>query len=106
MYVEIDDSTALEMLVDRVKFWDDDSLVVALYEEMYENMIDNGFFNGGEFDVNSIVDNDYVNWCTIYYKGDDGYEDIIIAWNGRYNDVDGIGYIEAECDGAFLVRSY
>ena len=36
MLVKIDNETALEMLVDRVKFWTQDNEVIGLYEKMYK----------------------------------------------------------------------
>ena len=63
--VKIDEETLLDMLVDRVEHWTDDSDVVELYSKYYENMVYGGCFEGAEFDVMSIVDNDYVNWLTV-----------------------------------------
>ena len=62
MTVNIDDDTALDMLVDRVRFWTDDDDVVELFAKYYESCIFNGLFEGSDFNVMSIVDNDYVNW--------------------------------------------
>jgi hypothetical protein len=63
--VKIDEADLLDMLVDRVKYWTDDDEVIELYSKYYENMVYGGCFEGAEFDVMSIVDNDYVNWCTV-----------------------------------------
>ena len=59
--VEIDEDTAIEMLVDRVRYWTDDNDTIELFEQYYTNMVEGGCFDGGEFNVMSIVDNDYVN---------------------------------------------
>ena len=59
--VELDEGTAVDMLVNRVRYWTDDEEVIELFEQYYENMVDNGCFSGSNFDVMSIVDNDYVN---------------------------------------------
>ena len=61
MIVTIDNDTALEMLMDRVCFWTDYDEEIALYEQYYTKAIENGDFNGMEFDVQTIVDNDYIN---------------------------------------------
>lgn len=112
MFVKIDEDVALEMLVNRVKFWTDDKTTIALFESMYENYIDGGCFDNAEFDVMLIVDNDYINWCDIISEGDEAYEDIKALFdeqglgdisceyelNHRYS------FIEAEYDGSFLVR--
>lgn len=63
--VQIDEDTAIEMLVDRVKYWTDDSDTIELFEEYYTNMVEGGCFDGGEFNVMAIVDNDYVNNTSI-----------------------------------------
>lgn len=106
MYCEIDNDLALDMLMDRVEVWTDDITTKELYEQMYEHAIDEGLFDGGEFNVMSIVDNDYINWCTVYEEEDEEYKNIKTVWDNDERDVDGIGYIEAEADGAFLIRSY
>ena len=63
--VQIDEDKALDMLMDRVREWRSDSTTLELFEKMYENYIDNGCFEGCEFDVMQIVDNDVINWCTV-----------------------------------------
>ena len=105
MYVEIDNYDALEMLMDRVRHWEDDYEIIELYEQMYERMIDEGCFNGGEFNVMSIVDNDIVNWCSVISEGDDEYEEVKSAWEDTGFMLDW-GSIEAESDGVFLVRNF
>lgn len=112
MLVKIDNGIALGMLLDRLEFWTDDHTVYRLYEEMYDNYIESGVFDSGEFDVMQIVDNDYINWCKVIGEGEDGYEGIKELY-----DRDGLGdisceedlnggysFIEAEYDGCFLVR--
>lgn len=110
MLVNIDNDMALEMLLDRLEYWTDDHTTYRLYESMYENYIDNGCFEGGEFDVMAIVDNDYVNWCTVISEGDEAYEDIKKLYDEQgcgdisCDNEHGYGYIEAEYNGSFLVR--
>lgn len=65
MYVNIDNYDAIEMLVERVKYWTDDDDTIELFEQYYTHMVEGGCFDGGNFDVMSIVDNDYVNNLTI-----------------------------------------
>ena len=113
MLVKIDDAIALDMLLDRLEFWTQDHTTYRLYEQMYESYIDSGVFESGEFDVCQIVDNDYINWCSVIGEGDEGYEGIKELF-----DRDGVGdiscesdlnggwsFIEAEYDGSFLVRA-
>ena len=66
--VKIDELTALDMLCERVRFWRSGEQA-ELFDKMYENYVYNGFFEDGEFDVDLIVDNDVVNYCSII--GDD-----------------------------------
>lgn len=73
--VELDEDTALDMLVERVKYWTNDEDELDLFEQMYDSYICGGCFDGGEFNVMRIVDNDYVNWCSIIYKEDTNKED-------------------------------
>ena len=70
MLVRIDEEQAVEMLVERVSYWTQDSEVIALYEKMYTNYVYGGVFDGGEFDIMVIVDNDYINYTRIISEGD------------------------------------
>lgn len=63
--VQIDEDTAIDMLVDRVKHWTDDDDTIELFEQFYTNRVEGGCFDGADFDVMSIVDNDYVNNTSI-----------------------------------------
>mgnify|MGYP003303909358 FL=1 len=80
---------------------------------MYENYIDNGCFDGGTFNVMAIVDNDYINWCTVINEDDEAYEDIKKLYDEQgLGDIScedelnhGYSFIEAEYNGNFLVRS-
>ena len=110
MLVKIDEDTAIEMLMDRVSQWTEDEEVQELYRKMYENYIYDSVFDGGEFDVNAIVDNDYVNWCDALCEGDDLYEEIKAIYDEQglgdcsCESESGISYIEAEYHGIFLIR--
>lgn len=111
--IRIDEETALDMLMDRVEHWTDDPTTKGLFRDMYDSYISGGVFSGGDFDVMSIVDNDYVNWCTVISEGDEAYEDIKKLYEEQgctdisceYELNHGYSYIEAEYDGCFLVRS-
>ena len=112
MLVKIDNGTALDMLLDRLEFWTDDHTTYRLYEQMYEIYIDSGVFDSVEFDVMQIVDNDYINWCTVLSEGDVGYDGIKELYDRdgigdiscEYDLNGGYGFIEAEYDGCFRVR--
>lgn len=112
MLVNIDNDAALELLINRLKFWSDDADVITLYERMYENYIYSGCFDGGEFDVTVIVDNDYINYCDVISPGDDCYDNIKSLFDRDglgdiscdYELNSGYNFIEAEYNGYFLVR--
>lgn len=65
MQVNIDESTAIDMLVERVGYWTDDNDTIELFEQYYTSMVENGCYEGCDFDIMSIVDNDYVNNTSI-----------------------------------------
>lgn len=112
MYVNIDNSRAVDMLLERLEHWTDDVITYRLYETMYEHYVDGGVFDGGDFDVMAIVDNDYINWCTVISEGDEAYEDIKKLFDEQgCGDIScehelnhGYSFIEAEYDGSFLCR--
>lgn len=112
MLVKINEDMALDMLMKRVEYWTKDDTVYYLYEKMYESYIDSGCFEGVDFDINKIVDNDYINWCKVITEEDEEYEDIkkLYDENGltdiscEYEFNHGYSFIEAEYDGNFLVR--
>lgn len=68
--VRIDEDTMLDMLMDRLSFWTEDDVYHKLFEQYYYNLIYGGCFDGIEFDVMEIVDNDYVNWLDVITKED------------------------------------
>ena len=76
MLVNIDNNRAVDMLLERLEHWTDDLTTYKLYEAMYEHYVDGGCFDGGDFDIMAIVDNDYVNWCDVVSECDEAYEDI------------------------------
>jgi hypothetical protein len=109
--VQIDECDALEMLIDRLTFWTDDSDTIHLYRMMYSDYLDNGMFNDSEFNVMSIVDNDYINWCTVIDDSNPHFKEIMKAALNGERDIScedfGFSYIEAydEDKGIILVRS-
>ena len=87
--VKIDNDEALEMLMSRLSVWTSDEITLELYEKMYESYIDNGFFDGCEFAVMTIVDNDYANWCDVVEKDEknaDDFERLIEMYNDGERD--------------------
>ena len=89
--VTIDEDVLLGMLMDRVNDWTTED--ADLFEKMYENRIWGGCFEGMEFDVNSIVDNDYVNNTTIITREDEPEE-----WDNMVNSYnEGERYVNGYC---------
>lgn len=113
MLVNIDNDRAVDMLLERLGYWTDDITTHRLYEAMYEHYVYDGCFDGGDFDIMTIVDNDYVNWCTVITEDDEAYKDIKELYEREgITDIScehelnhGYSFIEAEYDGNFLVRS-
>lgn len=100
MLVEIDDDMALELLVNRVKVWEDDEQIINLYEKMYESYIDSGCFNGREFDVMQIVDNDIVNYTRVVFKDEEEFDELLKVYNEQ-----GLGDCSCECEFADFIES-
>lgn len=95
--VKIDKYDLLELLLDRVEFWNKDTDVKKLYEVYYSELIDNGCFDGAELDIKFIVDNDYVNNYQIYKSIDDIMRDF------NASEEEARWRVVAECDGLYLV---
>ena len=111
MLLNIDRDTVIEMLLDRLNRWTDDHTTHKLYRYMYESYIYGGCMDGAELDVMDIVDNDYINYCTVIEEGYDEWEDIKQLFEEQgCGDISceetnhGYNYIEAEYNGSFLVR--
>lgn len=89
--VKIEKNDALNMLVERVEYWTQDKDEIALFEKMYDDYIFNGCFDGGEFDVISIVDNDWVNYTAIIRPEDKDFEKVLALYKK-----DGLGDVSCE----------
>ena len=59
--VKIDETTLLNLFMNRLEYWTTNANVLALYERYLKELIDCGCFEGAEIDVDLIVDNLYVN---------------------------------------------
>lgn len=106
--VKMDEDLALDMLMDRLEFWIKDHSETSknidrkLYEQMYQMYLESGCFESTEFDVMSIVDNDYINYCNVVEPGDEDYEKI----DKLYKE-NGIGDISCEnVSGNFIESAY
>lgn len=97
--VTIDEDKLLEMLIDRVEYWTNDTDIIDLYRDYYEELINSGCFEGCTLDIMSIVDNDYINNLIVLNKED--FEDYRVE---NFED----DKIEAfnEEKNLYLVRTY
>ena len=66
--VKIDETTLLNLFMDRLKYWTSDDDVLSIYEDYLKELIDCGCFDGSELDVAMFVDNLYINDTTIMDK--------------------------------------
>lgn len=92
--VRIEEDELLDMLIERLKVWTDDSDIIALYEIYYRNMMDGGCFDGMDLNINEIVDNDWINWLLVMDKDELDAEQRL-----------GLDDVEAEYNGFYLVRA-
>ena len=66
--VQIDETTLLNLFVDRLEYWTSDADVLGLYEDYLGELIDSGCFDSTELDIDMFVDNLYINDTTIMDK--------------------------------------
>ena len=96
--VKISEEDLLDMLMNRLADWTPDETTTELFEKMYNDYVYGGCFDEWEFDIQGVVDNDYVNWCSVVTEDDDEFEDI-----KKVYDKQGIGDCSCEdCVGNFI----
>ena len=66
--VQINETTLLNLFMDRLEYWTTDSDVLALYEDYLKELIDCGCFENSELDISLFIDNLYINDTTIMNK--------------------------------------
>lgn len=66
--VKIDETTLLNLFMDRLEYWTTDADVLELYEDYLQGLIYNGCYDNTELDVAIIIDNLYINDTTIMDK--------------------------------------
>lgn len=97
--VQIDETTLLDLFMDRLEYWTSDKDVQELYKEYIEHLINDGCFEGAELDVMSCIDNLYVNDTIIMDKEE------LESNNIDVDDCDKILAKNEEAD-LYLVSSY
>ena len=109
MLVDLEIDELEELIINELRGWTDDQDIIDLYIQMYER---DGYCIFAHGNIQSIVDNDYINNTARLYPGDEAYNDIKTLY-AEYGCDDismrpslnhGYEYIEAENKGTFLVR--
>ena len=59
--VKINETTLLNLFMDRLEYWTTDANVLELYKSYLKDLIDCGCFEGEELYVDLIIDNLYIN---------------------------------------------
>ncbi len=72
--VQMEESDVLDLFIQRINYWTTDPVVANLYTDMYERLLEDGCFNHTQLDIQRIVDNDYVNNCSIIYSDDPDFD--------------------------------
>ena len=62
---KINETTLLNLFMDRVEYWTSDDDVLELYQNYIEELINCGCFENSELDINLFIDNLYVNETSI-----------------------------------------
>ena len=97
--VQVDEEQLLDLLMQRVEYWDKDAKILSLYEQYLKDLIDGGCFEGANLDISLLIDNLYVNDTQIM----DGEE---IKSNGiDINDSEKVLVKDIDND-LYLVSSY
>lgn len=66
--VQIDEATLLNLFMDRLEYWTSDNDILELYENYLEELINCGYFEDSELDINFTIDNLYINDTIIMDK--------------------------------------
>lgn len=66
--VQINEATLLNLFMDRLEYWASDNDVLELYESHLKDLIDCGYFEDSELDIDLFIDNLYINDTSIMNK--------------------------------------
>ncbi len=121
--LKIDSDYLLDLLVERLGYWNLCDTEAELYELMYQRAIEDGAFDNIELDIKAIVDNDITSNFQVVYREDIGgelFNELLSEYEetggelseGLLNEIRKIDsfkyiqseYIEAMNDKAFLLR--
>lgn len=111
--VKISNDDLCNMLFERLKTWNLSIKESDLFEQMYENAVYDGVFDGAEFNCMRIVDNDVNYFCKIVDERNHAFKKIKKLWQKGIREIDGnalelgyFTYIEAASDDLtmFLIK--
>lgn len=89
--VQLDEDVAKDMLYEELNKWTTlDGTERELLYDYFEECVDNGFFDGGEFNPGEFVDNLYVNYSCFAYEGDDDWKELGIGTDHQDERVWGV----------------
>lgn len=95
--VQLDEDVAKDMLYEELNKWNVAGTEKELLEDYLETCVDNGYFDGGEFNPAELVDNLYVNYSSFAYEGDDDWKEYGIGTEHQNESVwavkDGVALI-------------
>ena len=98
--VKIDETTLLNLFMNRLEYWTTDANVLELYEIYLKGLIDCGCFENAELNINLIVDNLYVNDTAVTDR-----EGLSQEYGIEVNDYDKI-LANDEDNDLYLVSTY
>lgn len=94
----LENEEALSLLVSRVKKWETDPRIIDLYSKMYESYLWDGVFDGKNYSLNEVVDNDCLNYCFTISEGEKIFNNVLNVYKKQ-----GLGDCSCEdCDGSFI----
>lgn len=92
------DDEALDLLVERVKRWEQSPKIIGLYEKMYKSYLDGGCFEYNTDSIDEIVDNDYINYCFTVERSNKDFKKILNIYKKQ-----GLGDCSCkDCEGNFI----
>lgn len=68
--IQITEEDLLDMLITRLKYWQDNEDILDLYTNYLEDLIYTSCFDDTELDINSYIDNLYINYSVVVNKKD------------------------------------
>lgn len=74
--VNIHKDDLLDMIMERVCFWDKGRKYEDLYKKMYESYVCNSVFENIKLDIHTMVDNDVINYTSVLEESDEEFSKV------------------------------